>query len=231
MNRVLLVDRSNLIVEALTRLLGECMPGVVVSGCRSTEEARSLLRGEQFDVVLTQLAAPGVNGLEILRTVRQASPDTAVVFLVDEDAAQPELVREALRAGASGVVAKSITAENLKNILNVACGGAVVVDVNVGGEEPGVFSGRRVRPPLDETERRILSRIALGATTKDAAQALGVSEYAVRNRLGRLYRRLGVRTRSEAVAVALSRGLIDLASPGSQRHEDDAEDLAAGSLT
>lgn len=211
MKRFLLVDKSYLVVEALTSLLRERVPGAVVTGCCSTEEALQRLREQPADVVLTQFVPPTVNGLEVLRAARAARPDAVVIFLVDEQMVEPGTVQRALEAGASAVVGRNVNAERLLSILDVSAGGAVVVDVMAGGERQEVFGlGRPARPPVDEGERRILRLIAEGATTAEIGQVVSLSPHAVRKRLVRLYRKLGVRTRTEALAEALRRGLIDL---------------------
>ena len=122
----------------------------------------------------------------------------------------PLAVLDCLAAGATGLLAEDDSADDLPAAVRAAARG----EYHVGPRLLTVLldweRARRRRPPsTQEAERRLLALLAGGRTTAEIAAALGVTSKTVRNRSSLLYRRLGVRSRAQAVRIAEARGLLD----------------------
>ena len=134
--------------------------------------------------------------------------DAGVVLLTAR--ADPHHLLDCLAAGATGFLAEDDSADHLPVAVRAAAAG----EYHVGPRLLTVLldweRARRRRPAhAQDAERRLLGLLAGGRTTAEIAAALGVTSKTVRNRSSLLYRRLGVRSRSQAVRVAETRGLLD----------------------
>lgn len=209
--RVLIVDDHPLYREGLRGAL-RTMAGIEPVGeAADGAEAVRLAREIAPDVVLMDLQMPGVDGIDATRTLCAARPGPAVLALtmLDED----ETVGAALRAGASGYLLKDADrAEIDRAIRHVAQGGVVVGRGVAGGvrrrwAEPPPDPARMAFPDLTDREREVLGLVAEGLTNAAIARRLHLSEKTVRNNVSVVFAKLGVRSRSAAVATARDAGL------------------------
>jgi DNA-binding NarL/FixJ family response regulator len=173
----------------------------------SAEAALEALPGEKPNVVLMDINLPGMNGVECVRQLRQLLPATQVVMLtVYEDT---ENIFNALAAGASGYLLKRTSSAELLE---------AVREVNQGGSPMTTHIARKVvqsfqRAPgssqptedLSPREKEVLDCLAQGFLYKEIADKLGLSYETVHTYIRRIYEKLQVRTRTEAVAKFLRR--------------------------
>ncbi|MFQ5555449.1 MAG: response regulator [Acidimicrobiia bacterium] len=208
--RVVIADDHRVVRDGLRWMLSD-HPEVEVAGEAATgTELIELVRETEVDIVLLDVRMPGMSGLEALEALRSEAPEVRVIMLSMHD--EPVYVRRAVELGASGYLLKSAGRDEIIRALRqVAEGGAYVqgeitlplLEHVAGGYEAGSS------PELSPREREVLGLVARGLENKQIARELGLSEATVKTYLKSVFERLEVRTRAEAVAVALREGLID----------------------
>jgi DNA-binding NarL/FixJ family response regulator len=204
--RILLVDDHRVLREGLERILSLREDFEIVGSAESGEQALELLPVLTPDLVLLDLALPGIHGLDVIPQLLEHDPQPKVLVLTVHD--DDEMATKAVRAGAHGYILKSTSGQELTSaIRRVADGGhyydPVVVQgfVREGKSEPS--------ERLTEKETVVLRLVAGGLTNREIASQLFVSIDTVKTHLESVYRKLGVRDRTHAVAVALRRHLLD----------------------
>lgn len=205
--RVLVVDDHEVVREGLVRMLSRLPDIEIVGTAGSGEEAIEKVPRLAPNVVLLDLRLPGVQGLEVLRTLMALTdPPRVLVLTVHDD---EDLVLGASRLGAMGYVLKNTSRSELATaIRRVAAGG------HYFGEEviATVLRGARqeaLAEPLTERELQILRLVTDGLSNKDVGERLYLSPDTVKSHLVNVYRKLGVESRAHAVAVAIRRGLVE----------------------
>lgn len=203
--RVLLVDDHRVLREGLERILGLCTDLEVIASAETGEDALLLVPRLRPDVVLLDLALPGMHGLDVIPMLlrQEYTPRILVLTVHDDD----EMATKAVRAGAHGYVLKSTSSQELvAAIRRVAAGGNYYDPVVVRGF---VREGQSASEQLTERETDVLRFAADGLTNREIAGRLFVSVDTVKSQLESVYRKLGVSDRTHAVAVALRRNLLD----------------------
>jgi DNA-binding NarL/FixJ family response regulator len=207
MIRVVLADRENLFVQALSRLV-EAEADMTVTAIYSDGEA--LLNGlstQAADVVLMDPIGLTPLGMELVRQVMSSFPESHVVVLTANQ--QEQQLFAAVRAGARGYLSKSADiAEVLEAIRSVAFGEALIspeLAVQLLDEFARLSY---LETGLTSRERDILNAIVRGDSNREIAQSLGLSEKTVKNYVSDILSKLHVRDRTEAAVYALQMGLV-----------------------
>jgi DNA-binding NarL/FixJ family response regulator len=190
--------------------LFESTDDIVVMGEASDgEEAIKLADSEsgEPDVILIDVRMPGMGGLEAARQLAVLHPDVGVVILTAYD--DPPSVTAALRAGAKAFVLKTAEADEILETVRMVARGHVVFDSSVWSAltEEEEASSRSVQ--LSPREREVLLLLSRGLGNREIGEELGVSIETVKTHIERLYKRLGVTSRTDAVAKALRAGIIE----------------------
>ncbi len=200
MIRVVLAEDQTMILGALAALLEIDGDIEVVGRARNGEEAISLCREHEPDVLLTDIEMPKVTGLEVAAAVRREAPGTRIIILTTF--ARAGYLRRALEAGASGYLLKDSPAEHLANAVRRVSAGGRVIDPQLATEawtDPD---------PLTDRERQALRMAGEGQTAADIASALNLSEGTVRNYLSVAISKLGAANRIEAARIARDKGWL-----------------------
>jgi DNA-binding NarL/FixJ family response regulator len=197
----LVADDHPSVLRTLTELLRNWDWTIVASAETGTDALQKI---EQLKpaIALLDLHLPGKSGLEIARSIPRVSPNTSVVIY--SGANDPATVREALDAGVRAFVVKEAPLEGLNRALETVAAGGTYVDPVVSGlllRETGA-------PELTDRERQVLRLLADGCSYEEVGQQLFISPETVRTHVAKAQRKLGVRTRTQAVAAALRTGLI-----------------------
>jgi len=206
MIRVLLVDDHAVFRDGLRELLNHVPDLEVVGEARTGQQALEEMR-KQPDVVLLDIGLPGMDGIHVCRSIVEQYPNTRVVMLTMHD--DPQLLLEALRAGACSYVLKAADAQSVVSAVRAAAKGQASLDPASTSrlleeyrrlwQERAGFS----KASLTERERVLLALIAEGATNREIAAHLALSEQTVKNNLSVLYQKMGVNNRAEAVMAAV----------------------------
>lgn len=209
--RVLLADDHTLLRAGVRSLL-EKLPGVEVIGeAADARAALALLEKQRPDVVLMDLAMPGLNGLEGTARAAAQFPDVRILILSMH--ADEEHVLRALEAGAAGYLVKDAVPAELELAVRAVARGETylspavakhVVTARARGVA-GPTSLERLTPRL----REVLQLVAEGHTTKEIARILNTSPKTVENHRARLMERLDIRDVAGLVRYAIQNGLID----------------------
>jgi DNA-binding NarL/FixJ family response regulator len=213
--RVLVVDDQRLVREGVASLLA-LEPGIEVVGTAADgREAVEHAVTRAPDVVLMDVRMPGTDGVEATATVRRRAPGVRVVMLTTFD--DEEYVVRALRAGASGYLLKDLPAADLARAVRLAHAGVDQFDPAAVGRllaalhrppdaGPDLATAGRTGLTLREVE--VLRLVARGATNREIAARLVVSEGTVKNHVSHILARLGLRDRTQAALHARDLGLV-----------------------
>ncbi|MCI1983940.1 MAG: response regulator transcription factor [Bifidobacteriaceae bacterium] len=212
MTRLLIVDDHPIVRTGLS-LIFETIEGFeVVAEADDGAEALGKIEAYRPDIVLSDIRMPGMDGIEMLRKVRATYPDLPVVMLTTFDDQEP--VQQAMALGANGFLLKDADKVTIVTALREALAGKVYLDPQIAGKafqhapEPERVAVSKDHIFLSAREQQILAAVAQGERNKDIAGLLNVSVRTVKSDLTTIYHKLDVYSRAEAVAVALSKGLI-----------------------
>jgi DNA-binding NarL/FixJ family response regulator len=218
--RVLVADDQQLIREGIASLLG-IQPGIdVVGTARDGREAVEQALALQPDVILMDVRMPGCDGTQATARIRRELPACQVVMLTTFD--DEEYVVQALRAGAAGYLLKDLPAAELAGAVRLAHAGIAQFGTQATGRLASALARHPAPAPPDVTgtipgqpghpltarEADVLRLVARGATNREIAAQLFLSEGTVKNHISRILARLGLRDRTHAAIYARDHGLL-----------------------
>jgi DNA-binding NarL/FixJ family response regulator len=217
--RVLVVDDQRLMRDGIASLLsiqdGIEVVGTAASGQEALERALAL----RPDVILMDVRMPVMDGVAATARVRRQLPGCQVLMLTTFD--DEEYVIDALRAGACGYLLKNIPAPDLAHAVQSAHRGIYQLDPAVADKivaslarstkpvpSPPDLPVLNNAPDLTSREVEVLRLIAQGATNREIARSLVISEGTVKNHISNILSRLGLRDRTQAAIYARENGLL-----------------------
>ncbi|MET8154128.1 response regulator [Actinoplanes sp. NPDC049668] len=208
--RVLVADDQALIREGIASLLS-IEPGIEVVGTAADGRAAVALAVQtRPDVVLMDVRMPVLDGLRAAELLRERLPSCRVLMLTTFD--DEEYVVRALRAGTGGYLLKDLPPRELAQAVRLARAG---VDQHDSAALRRLVTAldraapaRTPRVDLTGREQAVLRLVAVGATNREIAARLHLSEGTVKNHISRILERLGLRDRTQAAIYARDRGLL-----------------------
>lgn len=202
--RVMLVDDHAVVRVGLANLVREAPGMTVVGEAGSCGEALGMASRVNPDVVVLDVRLPDGTGLDLIAPLKAAVVGLRVVILTSY--ADDSLVLAALRMGADGYLLKDVTAGELVAGLRRSMDSGVVSPALPAGDV-GVAARTENLPggALTGQERRVCEQVGRGFSNREVAESIGISEKTVRNYLTRAFDKLGVRRRSELVALFVAR--------------------------
>jgi len=229
--RTLIADDHTLFRQGLHALLQHVRWArhiEVVGEAASGREAVARSLELHPDVVLMELKMRDGDGLEATQAIRQECPETQVLILTSYGS--PELLRRASAAGAAGYFLKDVEPDNLVTAIQAVRHGQTMISAemaqcvlkNTTHQRTRVDGARRAPHGLTERELHILAALADGLSDKETATRLFLSESTVKSHLRAIYRKLAVRNRAQALAVAITNG--HLATNGARSGTTGAPD-------
>ena len=204
---VSIVEDNEQLRNTLARVLNRSDGFKCLSHYGNAEDALKDLPNVKPEVVLMDINLPGMNGVECVRQLKQALPALQVIMLtVYEDT---ENIFSALAAGATGYLLKRTKAVELLEAIREVHRGGSPMTTHIARKVTQSFlkTGPSVRPTenLSQREQEVLDCLSQGFLYKEIAEKLGISYETVHTYIRRIYEKLQVRTRTEAVAKFLRR--------------------------
>jgi DNA-binding NarL/FixJ family response regulator len=201
---VLIADDHPVVREGLRAMIASEPDMELVAEAHDGAQAVSLFEAHHPDVVLMDLRMPGTDGIAAIRGIVKAHPDARVLALTSYDG-DADIFR-ALDAGACGYLLKDMLGTEVIRAVRMAAAGKRVIPPEVAGRLA------EFTPRLDLTNREaeVLRLAAKGLRNRDIARAIGRTEATVKVHLKHVMAKLGVQDRTEAVTLALQRGIIHL---------------------
>ena len=210
--KILLADDHRLMVEAVGLALEEDKGIEIVGSAENGSQVLPLVERTKPDLVVLDLQMPGMDGLTCIKLLRERFPEvrTAVLSGFDSD----EMIDAALRVGASAFISKTIDPAELPAALRRAVEAPVAEAI---GRAKKRLDSAVAEKGLTEREVAVLQALAQGQSNKEIARTLWLAEQTVKFHLTNIYRKLNVRSRTEAVHWAYRHGLLEPVSESELR--------------
>lgn len=211
--KVAIVDDQRLFLDGISALLGSGDEVAVSALALSGDEAIGMFKSDCPDIALLDLSMPGRDGLDVLRQLREEFPSLKVIMLtVHDDFAS---IQECMNAGAQGYVLKINGKDELLRAITEVWEGRryldpKVIDILLTPSRQGAPASRNSQPGLlTQRERELLDRLAKGHTSEVIAAELFISVNTVDTHRKNIISKLGAKNITDAVRIALSKGLLD----------------------
>jgi len=213
--KVLLVDDHALFREGLRSILEDQHDVIIVGEAEDGLEAVKLVPQLAVDIVLMDINMPVVDGVEATRRILEENEGVEVIILTMYP--QDEYVFQALKAGAKAYLLKDTRSKKLLEVIRTVHGGQAVISPEMTTRLLDEFrqvskKDEKKKPdyqPLTAQEQKILTLVAEGASNRDIAADLNLSERTIKNYVSIIFQKLQVNNRTEAAIRAMRDGLVD----------------------
>ncbi len=218
--RVLIVDDHQVVREGLSSVLRSKddieVVGMAADGKEAVKKARELTP----DVVLMDISMPNMNGVEATRRIKKENPQIRVVVLTMY--ADEEYIFDLVSAGAAGYLLKDADSAQIAKAIRAVSRGESMIHPTIAskilnefsqlasGKSPGRQNSSQRHEDLSEREVSVLRLLSDGKTNKEIANDLSLSDKTVKNHLHNIFQKLNATDRTQAVVLAIRKGLIDV---------------------
>jgi two-component system NarL family response regulator len=202
--RILVADDHPIVREGLLAILSLEDDLKVVGQAHDGEEACRLYNQLLPDILLLDLRMPKMDGLEVVAKLMSQRPRPQIVVLTNS--AKAEDLRRALTAGAKGYLLKGAEPDQVCNTIREVSTGKSSLSHDVAAK----LADSMAQPVLSQRELQILRQMAVGKSNKEIGQVLYISEYTVKNHVKSILKKLNAIGRTEAIAIASERGLVNI---------------------
>jgi DNA-binding NarL/FixJ family response regulator len=216
----IVVVASHPVIHGIVRLACEGVDGSIVAEASTAKDALEILAREDAELLVLDLDLPDANGITVLKRMRSSSEQAAAQrrILVISEREDTGTILEAMRLGATGYLTKADGLRGLTTAIRRVSNGDQVLRPDLERRlieqitryASNAREGAKADELLTERERIVLAHLADGLTLKQIGRRLGISPRTVESHVGKLYRKLGVSTRMQAVSRAATLGLIEL---------------------
>ena len=208
--RALLIDDHALVRAGIRALIGMLAGVEVVGEAADGREALRLIEKLQPDIVLLDIAMPGLSGFEVLAECARRFPNVRVIILTMHEAG--EYAMQALRAGAAGYLPKSAASGELQEAIETVARGETYVSGEVARktmlQQAQGTDDDQLLKKLTPRQREILALISEGNTTRDIGRTLNISVKTVESHRVQLMERLNIHEVAGLVRYAIKMGLV-----------------------
>jgi two-component system, NarL family, response regulator LiaR len=210
--KVMIVDDHPMVRKGLAMFVAGYEDMQLVGEAGNAASAIELYERQRPDVVLMDMVLPEINGAEIIRRIRQGHPAAAIIALTSFG--EENLIEEALRAGARGFLYKNVSVDELADAIRQTFRGRTILDPKASDVMQRLLSKTDsplpapIKSVLSEREYDVMRLLVRGLTNKQIAAQLNLQPSTVKQYIGNILSKLGVQSRTEAVAAALKLGLV-----------------------
>ena len=204
--RILIVDDHSVVREGLRMFLGRDPELKIVDEAANGAEAIEKARYWRPDVVLMDLLIPVIDGITATAIIRRELPQTEVIAFTS--VLDSTSVSRVMRAGAIGYLLKDAQASELRSVIKSAATGQMQRSMQVSSYLLYEVRDQKRPGALTERETEILRHVSLGKSNKEIAYVLRIAEDTVKTHVRHILAKLDVQNRTQAVLIAVRRGLI-----------------------
>lgn len=216
MIKVLIADDQELIRQSLQIVLNTKDDIKVVGVASDGQEVIKEIRRELPDVILMDIRMPKMDGVQCTKIIKESYPKVKIIILTTFD--DDEFVYNALKFGASGYLLKGVSMDELVNAIRTVHSGRAMINPDIATKVVKLFSQmaqadfsivveEEREKELTRTEWKIIEQVVRGASNKEAAEILSLSEGTVRNYLSTILNKLGLRDRTQLAIWAVQTGV------------------------
>lgn len=211
MLNILVTDDHAIIRRGLRQIISEGLgPGANVEEAGNAQEALEQVWKRDWDVVLMDITMPGRSGLDILKDIKLARPQTPVLFLTMHE--EDQFAVRVLKAGAAGFINKESAPEELVKAIRKAVAGGRYVSTTLAEKLALGLTGDPEKQPhelLSDREFQVLCKIASGRSATQIAQDLGLSVKTVSTYRARILEKMNMENNAELTSYAIKNRLVD----------------------
>jgi DNA-binding NarL/FixJ family response regulator len=211
--RVLIADDHAILRDGVRALLALSEDITVVGEAANGQQAIDLARSLAPDVILMDIAMPGLGGLEATLEIRKDNPQAKILVLTQYE--DREYIRRFLKAGVSGYVLKKAAASELTSAIRAVSRGGLVLDPDVAREamrehDGSATPGRAADPyeTLTDREKQVLKLVAEGHSNKEVAELLEISVKTAMSHREHIMQKLDLHSRTDLIRFAIQQGVI-----------------------
>ncbi len=206
--RVIIADDHVLVREGLRKLLELDHSIEVLTEVGDGQGAINIARKQQVDVILMDINMPGTNGITATQVIKREIPSIKIIALtIYED----EEVVEMVRAGVSAYVLKDVAGSDLIDTIHKVMNGEIVIHPRVANRLVSELTRAEQETDdvkLTKREKDVLALLVKGNSNKEMAENMFISEKTVKNHLTSIFRKLGVKDRTQAAVYALKNHIV-----------------------
>ena len=206
MTRVLIVDDHPVVRDGLAAVLTGQSDIDVSESVGSAEAMLEALGKGASDIVLLDLALPGLSGMEGLARAVRAFPTVPVVIFSAHD--DEEAMVEAVRSGARGYLVKGAAAADIVRAVRTVAGGGSFFETRAASALAAALRSKRAPDALTRREREVIRLVGEGCSNKQIATRLGIAERTAKFHVQQIMAKLGAEKRAQAVALAARRRIV-----------------------
>jgi two-component system NarL family response regulator len=202
--RILVVDDHSIVRQGLATIINRDPEMTVIAQAEDGQQAIACFREHQPDVTLMDLRMPQMGGVEAITAICSQFKPARIIVLTTYDG--DEDIYRGLQAGAKGYLLKDAKPNELLNAIRMINRGQQYIPPEVGAK----LVQRMSNPELSDRELEVLRLIGQGMSNSDIATALTIGESTVKSHVNRIFSKLGVSDRTQAVIIAVKRGIVSL---------------------
>lgn len=202
--RVLIADDHSIVRQGLATIVDRDPEMTTIAQAEDGQQAIDRFREHQPDVTLMDLRMPQITGVEAIRAICAEFKSARIIVLTTYDG--DEDIYSGLHAGARGYLLKDAKPNELLNAIRTVHRGQQYIPPDVGAK----LAQRLSNPELSDRELEVLGLMAQGMSNLDIATALTIGESTVKSHVNRILSKLGASDRTQAVIIAVKRGIVNL---------------------
>ncbi len=212
MIKLLIADDQALIRQSLQIVLNNRPDLEVIDVASDGQEVLRSVRRQRPDVILMDIRMPKLDGVQCTKQIKENYPEVKIIILTTFD--DDEYIFNALKYGASGYLLKGVSMEELENAIKTVYSGRAMINPDVATKVLKLFSrmaqadytipvGDRAMEELTKMEWKIIALVGTGATNKEIAETVKLSDGTVRNYLSSILNKLDLRDRTQLAIWAV----------------------------